>query len=472
MAGPDDDAAGPAPSVRFGTDGVRGRANVDLTPEVALGLGRALVTVLHDEGEKRPSVLVGRDPRWSGDMLEAAMIAGITSAGGDAVSVGVVPTPGVAFLTAHSTAAAGVMLSASHNPVGDNGIKLFGPDGFKLSDDEEQRVADTFAAGGGRRPESTRIGRRLTDPAAVARYIEHLARSVEVDLVGLRVVVDGANGAAFSVAPQVYRQLGAEVITIHCSPDGANINDRCGSTHPEVVRQETLTQGADVGVSHDGDADRLIAVTHLGDIVDGDVILAILARQMHLQGTLAGGAVVTTVMTNLGFHHAMADLGIEVVTTPVGDRHVLEQMRERGLNLGGEQSGHVIDLDHATTGDGVLIALRLLEVVRSTGATLAELSQVMTRLPQVLVNISGVDRAAAQDSAAVADAVAAAEARLGAGGRVLVRPSGTEPLVRVMVEAPEQALAEEVAGGIARVVREHCRLAPADDGADAGAVHA
>lgn len=472
MAGPDDDAAGPAPSVRFGTDGVRGRANVDLTPEVALGLGRALVTVLHDEGEKRPSVLVGRDPRWSGDMLEAAMIAGITSAGGDAVSVGVVPTPGVAFLTAHSTAAAGVMLSASHNPVGDNGIKLFGPDGFKLSDDEEQRVADTFAAGGGRRPESTRIGRRLTDPAAVARYIEHLARSVEVDLVGLRVVVDGANGAAFSVAPQVYRQLGAEVITIHCSPDGANINDRCGSTHPEVVRQETLTQGADVGVSHDGDADRLIAVTHLGDIVDGDVILAILARQMHLQGTLAGGAVVTTVMTNLGFHHAMADLGIEVVTTPVGDRHVLEQMRERGLNLGGEQSGHVIDLDHATTGDGVLIALRLLEVVRSTGATLAELSQVMTRLPQVLVNISGVDRAAAQDSAAVADAVAAAEARLSAGGRVLVRPSGTEPLVRVMVEAPEQALAEEVAGGIARVVREHCRLTPANDGADAGAGHA
>jgi phosphoglucosamine mutase len=473
VAGPDGITTAPAPSVRFGTDGVRGRANVDLTPEVALGLGRALVTVLHDEGEKRPSVLVGRDPRWSGDMLEAAMIAGITSAGGDAVTVGVVPTPGVAFLTAHSTAAAGVMLSASHNPVGDNGIKLFGPDGFKLSDEEEQRVADTFREGGGRRPESTRIGRRLTDPAAVARYIEHLARSVDVDLVGLRVVVDGANGAAFSVAPQVYRQLGAEVITIHCSPDGANINDRCGSTHPEVVRQETLTQGADVGVSHDGDADRLIAVTHQGDIVDGDVVLAILARQMHLQGTLAGGAVVTTVMTNLGFHHAMADLGIDVVTTPVGDRYVLEQMRERGLNLGGEQSGHVIDLDHATTGDGVLIALRLLEVIRSTGATLSELAQVMTRLPQVLVNVSGVDRTAVADSSAVADAVAAAEARLGTTGRVLVRPSGTEPLVRVMVEAPEQPLAEEVAGGIARAVREHCRLSPAAlAAADAASVRA
>ncbi len=456
MAVPDEASA--TPTVRFGTDGVRGRANVDLTPEIALGLGRALVTVLHDEGEKRPSILVGRDPRWSGDMLEAAMIAGITSAGGDAVSVGVVPTPGVAFLTAHSTAAAGVMLSASHNPVGDNGIKLFGPDGFKLSDDEEQRVVDTFSVGGGRRPESTRIGRRLTDPAAVARYIEHLARSVDVDLVGLRVVVDGANGAAFSVAPQVYRQLGAEVVTIHCSPDGANINDRCGSTHPEVVRQETLTQGADIGVAHDGDADRLIAVTHLGDIVDGDVVLAILARQMHLQGTLVGGTVVTTVMTNLGFHHAMGDLGIDVVTTPVGDRYVLEQMRERGLNLGGEQSGHVIDLDHATTGDGVLIALRLLEIVRSTGATLAELSQVMTRLPQVLVNISGVDRAAVGASSAVAEAVAAATARLGDSGRVLVRPSGTEPLVRVMVEAPEQELADEVAAGIVRVVREECRL--------------
>jgi phosphoglucosamine mutase len=460
-----DEAAVPR-AVRFGTDGIRGRANVDLTPEVALGLGRALVTVLHDEGEKRPSVVVGRDPRWSGDMLEAAMIAGITSAGGDAVSVGVVPTPGVAFLTAHSTAAAGVMLSASHNPVGDNGIKLFGPDGFKLSDDEEQRVADTFAAGGGRRPESTRIGRRLTDPAAVARYIEHLARSVDVDLVGLRVVVDGANGAASSVAPQVYRQLGAEVITIHCSPDGANINDRCGSTYPEVVRQETLTQGADIGVSHDGDADRLIAVTQLGEIVDGDVVLAILARQMHLQGTLAGGAVVTTVMTNLGFHHAMGDLGIEVVTTPVGDRYVLEQMRARGLNLGGEQSGHVIDLDHATTGDGVLIALRLLEIVRSTGSSLAELARVMVRLPQVLVNIGGVDRVAAQGSSVVAEAIAAAEARLGASGRVLVRPSGTEPLVRVMVEAPEQALADEIATGIGRVVREHCRLETDGAGAD------
>ncbi len=446
----------PLPAIRFGTDGVRGRANVDLTPEVALALGRALVTVLHEEGDKRPSILVGRDPRWSGDMLEAAMIAGITSAGGDAVSVGVLPTPGVAYLTGRSTAGAGVMLSASHNPVGDNGIKFFGPDGFKLSDDEEARIAELYASGSPRRPDSTRIGRRLVDPAAVARYVEHLASSVDVDLVGMRVVVDGANGAASNVAPQVYRQLGAEVVTIHCSPDGANINDRCGSTHPEVVRQAVLTDGADIGVAHDGDADRLVAVDHTGGVVDGDVLLAILARQAHLNGRLVDGTVVTTVMTNLGFHHAMDALGIDVLTTPVGDRYVLETMRERGLTLGGEQSGHLIDLDHATTGDGVLAALQILRIMRTTGSSLAELATVMQRLPQVLLNVTDVDRDALAGSARVAEAIAAAAQRLGDTGRVLVRPSGTEPLVRVMVEAPEQQTAEEVAAAIATAVRDDC----------------
>jgi phosphoglucosamine mutase len=340
--------------------------------------------------------------------------------------------------------------------VGDNGIKFFGPDGFKLSDDEEARIAELYATGSPRRPVSTRIGRRLADPAAVARYIEHLTSSVDVDLVGLRVVVDGANGAASNVAPQVYRQMGAEVATIHCSPDGANINDRCGSTHPEVVRQEVLTAGADIGIAHDGDADRLVAVSHTGAIVDGDALLAILARQKHLNGQLVEGTVVTTVMTNLGFHQAMAGLGIEVLTTPVGDRYVLETMRARGLNLGGEQSGHLIDLDHSTTGDGVLAALRILEIVRTTGSTLDELARVMQRLPQVLLNVTDVDRDALASSAPVAEAVRAAQDRLGASGRVLVRPSGTEPLVRVMVEAPEQALAEEVAGSIAAVVRSDC----------------
>ena len=451
-------APGALPAISFGTDGIRGRANVDLTPEVALSLGRALVTVLHEEGEKRPSILVGRDPRWSGDMLEAALIAGITSAGGDAISVGVLPTPGVAYLTARSSAGAGVMLSASHNPVGDNGIKFFGQDGFKLTDDEEARIAEFYSAGSSRRPTSTRIGRRLTDPAAIARYVEHLTSCVDVDLVGLRVVVDGANGAASNVAPQVYRQLGAEVMTIHCSPDGANINDRCGSTHPEVVRQAVLTDGADLGIAHDGDADRLVAVSHRGDVVDGDALLAILARRMHLEGRLNDGTVVTTVMTNLGFHHAMEGLGIDVLTTPVGDRYVLETMRERGLNLGGEQSGHLIDLDHSTTGDGVLAALRILEIVRSTGSTLSELAQVMQRLPQVLVNVPDVDRAQVATSEQVAEAVAAAVARLGETGRVLVRPSGTEPLVRIMVEAPEQELADEIAAGIAAVVQRDCQV--------------
>ncbi|MGA1077970.1 MAG: phosphoglucosamine mutase [Nitriliruptoraceae bacterium] len=455
-------AADVDPERLFGTDGVRGRANEDLTPELALLIGRALVTVLHDDGERRPSILVGRDPRWSGDMLEAALVAGITSAGGDAVCVGVVPTPGVAFLTARSSAAAGVMISASHNPVGDNGIKLFGPDGFKLSDDEELRVATTLAAGGGRRPVATRIGRRLTDPAAVARYIEHLARSVDVDLTGLRVVVDGANGAAHSVAPQVYRQLGAEVVQLHCSPDGANINEGCGSTHPEVVAEAVVAHAADLGVAHDGDADRVVAATHLGEVVDGDVILAVLARQAHLQGRLVDGTVVTTVMANLGFHHAMRDLGIRVLETAVGDRYVLDAMRAGGLTLGGEQSGHIIDLERATTGDGVLTALRLMEAVRTTGTPLAELVTVMRRLPQVLVNVPDVDRARLAGASGVAAAVAAAEVRLGEDGRILVRASGTEPLVRVMVEAVDERLADEVARGVADVVRSELGTGAAD----------
>ncbi len=442
----------------FGTDGARGVANAQLTPELALDLGRALVTLLHTGGEQRPTVLIGRDPRWSGEMLEAALVAGVTSAGGDALCVGVLPTPGVAHLTARSDAAAGAMISASHNPVGDNGIKFFGPEGFKLTDDQEAGLEAILAERRARRPLGTEIGRRLTDPAAVARYVEHLASSVDVDLSGLHVVVDGANGAASQVGPEVYRHLGAEVTTIHCSPDGANINDHAGSTYPGEVRAAVLEHGADVGISHDGDADRLIAATHEGAEVDGDVILAILARQMHHQGTLHDGAVVTTVMTNLGFKRAMEGLGIEVVETRVGDRYVLEAMRERGLNLGGEQSGHVIDLDHATTGDGVLTAVRLLSVVRSTGASLAELAQVMSRLPQVLVNVRGVDKDRLDDAAAVWEVVRSEADRLGGGGRILLRPSGTEPLVRVMAEAESEEAAQSAVEAIATAVRDHLTL--------------
>ncbi len=439
----------------FGTDGVRGKANVDLTPELAVALGRGLVTLLHHEGEKRPSIVIGRDPRWSGEMLEAALVAGITGAGGDAVCVGVLPTPAVAYLTMHSSAAAGAMISASHNPVGDNGIKFFGPDGYKLTDDEERRLEEIIDTGSGRRPEGTRIGRRLTDPAAVARYIEHVAGIADVDLTGLRVVVDGANGAAANVAPQVYRQLGAEVITIHCTPDGANINDQCGSTYPQAVRDAVLEHNADAGISHDGDADRLIAAAHDGQEIDGDVILAILARQMHHRGTLSNDTVATTVMTNLGFKRCMQQLGVEVVETKVGDRYVLEAMRERALNLGGEQSGHIIDLDHATTGDGVVTAVRLLSVVRSTGASLKELGTVMTRLPQVLVNVRDVARERLPDADDVWAVVREEEARLGDAGRVLLRPSGTERLIRVMAEAESEDDAQRSVDRIADAVRDH-----------------
>ncbi|MEX2486989.1 MAG: phosphoglucosamine mutase [Nitriliruptoraceae bacterium] len=436
----------------FGTDGIRGSANVELTPELALALGRALAELLRREHDARPAVIIGRDPRWSGEMLESALVAGLTSAGADARTVGVLPTAAVAHLTARSSALAGAMISASHNPVGDNGIKFFGADGFKLSDEQESAL-ESLVESVATRPRGTEIGRRMSDQTAVARYIEHLTSAVDIDLAGLRIVVDGANGAASSVAPQVYRQLGADVHTIHCKPDGANINDQCGSTHPDVVARAVVEHDADIGISHDGDADRVVAATSTGQIVDGDVILAILARDMANRGVLAKRSVATTVMTNLGFRRAMADLSIEVVETPVGDRHVLEAMRERGLNLGGEQSGHVIDLDIATTGDGILTAVLMLAVMARTDTALGELAEVMQRLPQVLVNVGGVDRTRLDDAAGVWDAVDEAAGALGDTGRVLLRPSGTEPLVRVMVEAADEATAADVAERIADVVR-------------------
>ncbi|MEX2328319.1 MAG: phosphoglucosamine mutase [Nitriliruptoraceae bacterium] len=436
----------------FGTDGIRGSANVELTPELALALGRALVTLLQETTDERPAVVIGRDPRWSGEMLESALVAGITSAGGDARTAGVLPTAAVAHLTSRSSAMAGAMISASHNPVGDNGIKFFDGDGFKFDDATEARLEALLDAPGAR-PRGVGIGRRLSDPAAVARYIEYLTSLADVDLAGMQVVVDGANGAASSVAPQVYRQLGAEVIAVHCTPDGANINLDCGSTHPEAVRAAVLEHGADVGISHDGDADRIVAVTSTGADVDGDVILAILARRGLDTGTLTQNTVVTTVMTNLGFRRAMDEIGVEVVETAVGDRYVLQAMRERGLNLGGEQSGHIIDLDHATTGDGILTAVRLLTVMGETGASLDYLAGVMQHLPQVLVNVSGVDRARLEGATSVWDLVNREQDRLGDSGRVLLRPSGTEPVVRVMVEAETEGDATATAERIARQVR-------------------
>ena len=439
--------------MKFGTDGVRGLANAEVGPDLALRLGRAIVTVLAEEGHTRPAIHIGRDPRWSGEMLEAALIAGITSAGGDAITLGVIPTAAVAHLTATGDAAAGVMISASHNAMPDNGLKVFGGDGFKLSDEEEARLEELLERGSDRYPTGVAVGRSRQDASGVSRYVASVVAEADVDLDGLHLVVDGANGAAASVAPMVYRQLGAKVTVVGGVPDPQRINDGVGSTHPDVVCRAVAEHGADVGITHDGDADRVLAAAADGAEVDGDAILAILARDARDEGVLTGDAVATTVMTNLGFHQAMAREGIGVVTTRVGDRYVLEAMRERGLVLGGEQSGHLIQLDRCTTGDGLRSAVRLLRAVRRADATLADLATIMQRLPQVLVNVSDVDKERLDDSDVVAAAVAGVEADLGDEGRVLVRPSGTEPVVRVMVEAPTAAAAHEAADRIATAVR-------------------
>lgn len=442
----------------FGTDGIRGVANAELTPELALQLGRAVVEVRRAEGRDRPCIAVGRDPRASGEMLEAALIAGVTSAGGDALPLGVTPTPGVALLTGVHGADAGAVLSASHNPVGDNGIKFFGAAGYKLTDAEEDRVEALLGSDGPDRPTGTAVGRirRVEDP--LAPYLAHLtAAAGPTRLDGLRVVVDCANGAASAVAPAVLSALGAEVHPIHAEPDGSNINAGCGSTHPEVLAAEVTARGADVGVSFDGDADRLIAVDEHGDVVDGDAILAVLAVALQAEQGLS--SVVTTVMTNLGFKLAMQARGIEVVETKVGDRYVLEAMRAGGHPLGGEQSGHLILAEFATTGDGILSAVRLLSVLARSGRPLSAHAGIVQRLPQVLVNVDGVDRARLPEDTAVAAAVAAAEARLGSEGRVLVRASGTEPLIRVMVEAATSAQATAVADELAALIRDRLGVA-------------
>ena len=437
----------------FGTDGIRGQANTELTPELLLGLGRAVVRTLREEGVARPRVTVGRDPRASGDMLGAALEAGITSAGGDAVPLGVVPTPGVAYLTEALGADSGAVLSASHNPVGDNGIKFFGPSGFKLTDAEEERVEELLQRTYEDRPTGAQIGRRLDLDDPVAPYIDHLvAAAGKTRFDDLRIVVDCANGAASVVAPEVLRRLGADVVAVHAEPDGANINDGCGSTHPEVVAREVVAAGADVGLSHDGDADRLIAADRHGRIIDGDAILAILAGRLQDEAGLR--TVVTTVMTNLGFKLGMQARGIEVVETKVGDRYVLEAMRAGGHALGGEQSGHLILADYATTGDGVLAGVRLVATMVETGQPLSELATIMQRLPQVLVNVRGVDRDRLAEDEVLWTAVADEEAALGDTGRVLVRASGTEPLVRVMVEAGTEERAQEAAERLAGVVAE------------------
>jgi phosphoglucosamine mutase len=444
----------------FGTDGVRGRANADLTPELALSVARAAAGVLADrDGTSRPVAVVGRDPRASGEMLEAAVVAGLVSAGADVLRAGVLPTPALAYLTGRTDADLGVMISASHNPMPDNGIKLFSRGGHKLPDAVEaaiereigtpRRRAGDLAA---HRPTGTAIGRVRELPDALADYTEHLLSTVRRPLDGVRLVVDAAHGAAAVCGPEAYRRAGAEVMTIGCAPDGWNINDGVGSTHLQPLVEAVRREGADVGIAHDGDADRCLAVTADGDVVDGDALLAISALALHERGQLRENTVVATVMSNLGFHHTMRAAGISVVTTAVGDRYVLEALRDRNLSLGGEQSGHLVFLDHATTGDGVLTGLALLSRMAETRRSLAELAAVVTRLPQTLVNVPVRDRIAVVESDDVAEAVNTAEEELRGAGRVLLRPSGTEQLVRVMVEAPTQEQADAVADRLAKVV--------------------
>ncbi|MFE6776950.1 phosphoglucosamine mutase [Streptomyces sp. NPDC057702] len=444
----------------FGTDGVRGVANADLTAELALGLSVAAAHVLAEAGTfegHRPVAVVGRDPRASGEFLEAAVVAGLASAGVDVLRVGVLPTPAVAYLTGSLGADLGVMLSASHNAMPDNGIKFFARGGHKLADELENRIEETYRAhASGQpwdRPTGAGVGRVTAYDQGFDNYVAHLIGVLPNRLDGLKVVIDGAHGAAARVSPEAFARAGAEVITIGTDPDGLNINDGYGSTHLAKLRAAVVEHGADLGVAHDGDADRCLAVDGAGAEVDGDQILAVLALAMRDAGTLRKDTVVATVMSNLGFKLAMEREGLSLVQTAVGDRYVLEEMKRSGFALGGEQSGHVIVLDHATTGDGTLTGLLLAARVAATGRSLADLVGVMERLPQILINVPDVDKSRVATSPEVRIAVTDAERELGATGRVLLRPSGTEPLVRVMVEAADIEHAGSVAGRLADVVK-------------------
>jgi phosphoglucosamine mutase len=435
----------------FGTDGVRGLANVELTPDLALRLSRAAARLLsHSAGDGRPTAAVGRDPRPSGELLENAVCAGLAAAGVDVRRLGIVPTAAVAHLVCDTGAALGVMITASHNPMPDNGIKFFGRDGFKLPDETEDAIAaglDDIGDG----PTGAAVGRLLPQEDLAERYVAHLLGTLPAPATGVHVVVDAANGSATRVVPGVYERAGARVTVINDRVDGVAINADCGATHLEGLSAAVVEQGADLGLAHDGDADRCLAVDATGQVVDGDAILAVLALGLRDRGSLADDTVVATVMSNLGFRKAMSAEGITVAETQVGDRYVLERMRADGLTLGGEQSGHVILLEHATTGDGILTGLHLLSRIATTGRTLADLAAVMTRLPQVLVNVRVADKE--QAVSAAQELVAEAEAELGGDGRVLVRPSGTESLVRVMVEAASAELAQQVAERVAAGMR-------------------
>src|SRR5689334_10078712 len=442
----------------FGTDGVRGVANHELTAELALALGSAAARRLASApAPGRRVAVIGRDPRASGEMLEAAVIAGLTSEGVDALRVGVLPTPAVAYLTGAYDADFGVMISASHNPMPDNGIKIFGPGGHKLDDRTENDIEALLAdvpVGPGLRPVGAGIGRVIDAEDAADRYLRHLSKASALRLDALTVVVDCAHGAASAVAPRAYRAAGARVIAINAEPNGLNINDNCGSTHLDSLRAAVVAHRADLGLAHDGDADRCLAIDAGGNLVDGDHIMVVLALAMHEADELASKTLVATVMSNLGLHLAMRSAGITVRTTGVGDRYVVEELRAGDYSLGGEQSGHIVMPALGSTGDGIVTGLRLMTRMVQTGSSLAELASAMQTLPQVLINVTVADKDTAATAASVRSAVGQAEAELGDTGRILLRPSGTEPMIRVMVEAPEKDIAQRVATRVAEAVSD------------------
>lgn len=444
----------------FGTDGVRGVANSELTPELAFKLGRFGGYVLAHNGTENPTVVVGRDTRISGVMLESALVAGLLSTGAEVMRLGVITTPGVAYLTREMNAQAGVMISASHNPVQDNGIKFFGADGFKLSDAQEAEIETLLDAEEDTlpRPVGVELGHTSDYFEGGHRYLSYLKSTIEGDLEGLKIALDGAHGSTYSLAPYLFGDLEADTATIGCNPDGNNINDGVGSTHPEQLAELVLDTDSDFGLAFDGDGDRIIAVDEKGQIVDGDQIMFILAQDMDARGELKDNMVVSTVMSNLGFYKGLEAFNIKSDKTKVGDRYVVEEMRRGSYNLGGEQSGHIVMMDYNTTGDGLLTGIHLASIVKRSGKTLSELAGQMTKYPQRLVNIKVSDKHAVEQNEHVAAVIKEVEDEMNEEGRVLVRPSGTEPLVRVMVEAKTDEDAERFVNKISDVVREHMGL--------------
>lgn len=436
----------------FGTDGVRGVANQDLTAELALKLGWAGALVASKKG-KKAKIVVGRDTRLSGDLLESALTAGILSTGADVLKVGVVPTPGIAFLTRDFEADAGVVISASHNPAEDNGIKFFGRDGFKFSDNKEQEVEKLVLSKA--ISSHAEVGRILAlADEAKRRYMDHVLASIDQSDLDFKLAVDCANGAAYEVAPAIFKEVGAKVTAINAEPDGLNINVGCGSTNPECICQFVEENGFDLGLAFDGDADRVVASDAEGKLVDGDIIMAICADYLFRQGKLTKNKVATTIMTNLGFDLAMRERGIDTIKTDVGDRFVLEGMLKEGLNFGGEQSGHIIFLDYNPSGDGLITSLQLLSVMKKEGKSLSELKKIIKRFPQVLVNVRVQNNGRLARAKRIWQEVALFEERLKDRGRILVRSSGTEPLVRVMVEAESKEEADSIAHALAKIIKE------------------